>query len=90
MGSRMGTRIVMAAMVSMKQPTIRISTLAISRNTHLFCVTLRMASVSVCAACVVVSNHAKTDAAVTMNSTEAVVSMVSNVALAKVLNVIER
>ncbi|SPT39498.1 Uncharacterised protein [Achromobacter denitrificans] len=80
----------MAAMVSMKHPTIRISTLAINRNTHLFCVTLRMASVSACAACVVVSSQAKTDAAVTMNSTDAVVSMVSNDALANVRNVIER
>ncbi|MNK24076.1 hypothetical protein D3C87_423790 [compost metagenome] len=80
----------MAAIVSMKQPTIRISTLAINRNTHLFCVTLRIASVSVCAACVVVSSQANTDAAVTMNRTDAVVSMVSKDALARVLSVMER
>ncbi|MCY1310519.1 hypothetical protein D9M70_607180 [compost metagenome] len=90
MGSRIGTRMVMAAIVSMKQPTIRISTLAINRNTHLFCVTLRMPSVSACAAWVVVSSQANTDAAVTMKSTDAVVSMVSNEALAKVRKVMER
>ena len=37
-----------------------------------------------------VSSQAKIDAAVTMNSTEAVVSMVSKVALATVCSVIER
>src|SRR5690606_6360726 len=89
-GNRMGTRMVMAAMVSMKQPTTRISRFASSRNTHLLCVTARMASVSVCAAWVVVSSHANTEAAVTMNSTDAVVSMVSKVALASVRSVIER
>src|SRR3546814_18563203 len=77
-GSRIGTRMVMAAMVSMKQPTTRISTLASSRNTHLLWVTARIASVSVWAACVVVSSQANPDAAVTMNSTDADVSIVGS------------
>ena len=64
--------------------------LASSRNTHLFWVMPSIASVSVCAACDTVSSHAKIEAAVTMNSTEAVVSMVSKVALATVCSVIER
>ena len=47
-------------------------------------------SLRICAACDTVSSHAKIEAAVTMNSTEAVVSMVSNVAFATVCSVIER
>ncbi len=89
-GSRIGTRMVIAAMVSMKQPTNRIRMLASSRNTHLFWVIPSIASVRVCAACDTVSSQAKIEAAVTMNSTEAVVSMVSKVAFATVCSVIER
>ena len=89
-GSRIGTRMVIAAMVSMKQPTNRIRMLASSRNTHLLWVIPSIASVRIWAACDTVSSQAKIEAAVTMNSTEAVVSMVSKVAFATVCSVIER
>src|SRR3954467_14060112 len=89
-GNRIGTRMVIAAVVSMKQPTNRIRTLASARNTHLLWVMLSIQSDSIWAACDTVSNQAKIDAAVTMNSTDAVVSMVSNVAFATVCSVIER
>ena len=56
----------------------------------MFWVIPRIASVRICAACDTVSSQAKIEAAVTMNSTDAVVSMVSNVALATVCIVIER
>src|SRR3954451_5412294 len=89
-GSKIGTRMVIAAMVSMKQPTNRIRMLARKRNTHLLVVSPRIASERIWAAFETVSSQAKIEAAVTMKSTEAVVSMVSKVALASVLKVIER
>ena len=49
-----------------------------------------MASDRSCAAWLTVSSQAKIEAAVTMNSTEAVVSIVSKVALASARSVIER
>ena len=89
-GSRIGTRMVIAAMVSMKQPTNRIRMFASSRNTHLFWVMPRIAVGQDLRRLATVSSQAKIEAAVTMNSTEAVVSMVSKVALASVCSVIER
>ena len=89
-GSRIGTRMVIAAMVSRKQPTTSTSMLTRIRNTHLLSVSPRMASDISCAAWLTVSSQAKTEAAVTMKSTEAVVSMVSKLALASDLKVIER
>ena len=77
MGMKTGTRIVIAAIVSMKQPTNSRNTLASSRNTsglsEIDSTQLPIASVT----CVVVSTHAKIDADATMNRTTAVVSIVS-------------
>ena len=89
-GNRIGTSTVMAAMVSMKQPTNRTRRLASKRNTHLLWVKPRMASDRSCAAWLAVRSQAKMEAAVTMKRTDAVVSMVSNVALASERSVIER
>ena len=89
-GNKMGTRIVIAAVVSMKHPTRRISKFAKNKKTHLFCVKPRTQSASICAAWLVVNNQAKIDAAVTMNNTLDVVSIVSKVALASPLIVIDR
>ena len=90
MGSRIGTRMVIAAMVSRKQPTTSISMLTRIRNTHLFSVSEVMKVENTCAAWLTVSSHAKIEAAVTMKSTDAVVSIVSKLALASVAKVIVR
>ncbi len=76
---------VIAAIVSRKQPTTSIRMLTRIRNTHLFSVSAKMKLENTCAAWLTVSSQAKIDAAVTMNSTEAVVSIVSKLALASVL-----
>ena len=81
---------VMAAMVSRKQPMTSTRMLTRIRNTHLLSVKPRMASDMSCAAWLTVRSQAKTEAAVTMKRTEAVVSMVSKPALASDLKVIER
>ncbi|MNL85915.1 hypothetical protein D3C87_2144090 [compost metagenome] len=60
------------------------------RNTHLLSVRPVIAVESSWAVWLTVSNQAKTEAAATMNRTEAVVSTVSIVALARLLNVIVR
>src|SRR6266542_2483424 len=76
-GMNTGTRIVIAAIVSMKQPIKSKNTLASSRNTaglaEIDSTQAPIASVTR----VVVSTHAKIDAEATMNSTTAVVSIVS-------------
>ena len=76
-GMNTGTRIVIAAIVSMKQPTNRRKTFASSRNTsglsEIDSTQLPIASVT----WVVVRTHAKIDADATMNRTTAVVSIVS-------------
>ena len=76
-GMNTGTRIVIAAIVSMKQPTNSRNTFASSRNTYglseIDSTQMPIASVTR----VVVSTHAKIDADATMNSTTAVVSIVS-------------
>ena len=89
-GNKIGTRIVIAAIVSIKHPTNKINKFASKRNTHFSLVTETIQAVSICAACVVVSSHAKIDAAVTINKTEAVVSIVSKLALIRLRKVIER
>ncbi|MOA50539.1 hypothetical protein D3C78_1735650 [compost metagenome] len=80
----------MAAIVSRKQPTNNISRLTSTRNIHLLSVIVRIAADRSCAAWLTVRSHAKTEAAATMKSTEAVVSMVSKVDFASVLKVIVR
>src|SRR5947208_15419691 len=89
-GSRIGTRMVMAAMVSMKQPTNRIRMLASSRNTHLLWVIPSIASVSICAACETVNSHAKMEDADTIKRTDTVISSVPTVRIACYYYVIVR
>ena len=76
-GMNTGTRIVIAAIVSMKQPTNSRKMFASSRNTsglsEIDSTQLPIASVT----CVVVSTQAKIEADATMNRTTAVVSIVS-------------
>ncbi len=76
-GSSTGTRIVIAATGSRKQPTNSIRPLASSRNTHGSCVNPSTQPAISSVVLVTVSIQPKIDAAATMNSTVAVVSMVS-------------
>ena len=79
-----------AAMVSRNAPTISSRMFTTIRKVHQLSVSANIASENTCAAWLTVSSHAKIDAAVTMNRTEAVVSMVSKDALARVRKVIVR
>ena len=76
-GMKTGTRMVIAAIVSMKQPTNSRKTLASSRKTIGLELIDSTHAPTASVAWVVVSTQAKIDALATMNSTVAVVSMVS-------------
>ena len=76
-GSRIGTRIVIAAVGSRKQPTNSISALASSRNFHGASANVRIHAAIISVVRVAVSIQPKIDAAATMKSTVDVVSTVS-------------
>src|SRR6266511_4159699 len=76
-GMNTGTRIVIAAIVSMKQPTKSRKILASSRKTSGLSLIDSTQAAIASVICVVVSTQAKIDALATMNSTVAVVSIVS-------------
>ena len=76
-GISTGTAIRIAAVGSRKQPTNSSSRLTSSRNTHGECVKPSTHAVTMSVTRVAVSSQPKIDAAATMNSTVAVVSMVS-------------
>src|SRR5882672_10579880 len=76
-GTRIGTSSVIAATGSRKQPTTSISTFASSRNTQGACVNESTQTATASVTRVTVSSQPKIDAAATMKSTVAVVSMVS-------------
>ena len=78
MGSRIGTRIVIAAVGSRKQPTNSIRQVGEQQEAHGSCVNSEAPSAAIISVVrVAVSIQPKIDAAATMNSTVAVVSMVS-------------
>ena len=85
-GSRIGTRIVIAAVGSRKQPTNSISRLASSRNTQASLVKASTQAAMSAVTPVAVSIQPKIDAAATMNSTVAVVSMVSRQTLTNIFH----
>jgi hypothetical protein len=83
-GSRMGTRIVIAAVGSRKQPTNSISRLASSRKTQASLVKPSTHCAMAAVTPVAVSIQPKIDAAATMNITVAVVSTVSRQTLTNI------
>ena len=83
-GTRMGTKMVIAAVVSKKQPTNSISRLASSRKTQGSLVKLSTHSAIAAVTPVAVSIHPKMLAAATMNRTVAVVSTVSMLTLTNI------
>src|SRR5258708_39959554 len=76
-GARMGTSRVIAATGSRKQPTTSINTFASSRKTQGVWVKASTQAATASVTRVTVSSHPKIDAAATMSSTVAVVSIVS-------------
>ena len=86
MGSRMGTRMVMAAVGSRKQPTNSISRLASSRNTQASLVKPSTQAAMSVVTPVAVSIQPKIDAAATMNNTVDVVSIVSRQTLTNIFH----
>src|SRR5437867_8563401 len=76
-GTRMGTSIVIAATGSRKQPTTSINTFASSRNTQGVWVKASTQAATASVTRVTVSSHPKIEAAATISSTVAVVSIVS-------------
>src|SRR5512133_3931004 len=86
-GTRIGTRIVMAAVGSRKQPTNSISTLASSRNTQGSLVKASTHSAIAAVMPVAVSIQPKMLAAATMKSTVEVVSTVSRHTLTNIFQV---
>ena len=83
-GTRIGTRMVMAAVGSRKQPTNSINRLAISRNTQGSLVKASTQPAIAVVTPVAVSIQPKMLAAATMNSTVAVVSTVSRQTLTNI------
>ena len=80
-GISTGTRMLIEAIGSRKQPTISSSTLISSRMMYLLSVSCSSASAPASVSRVVVSTQPNREAAATINSTPAVVSMVSIVTL---------
>ncbi|MCY1371319.1 hypothetical protein D9M69_584560 [compost metagenome] len=85
-GSRIGTRIVMAAVVSRKQPTNSISRFASSRNTQASLVKLSTQPAMSAVTPVAVSIQPKIEAAATMKSTVEVDSTVSRQTLTNIFH----
>ncbi|MNE95245.1 hypothetical protein D3C80_1933040 [compost metagenome] len=80
----------MAAIVSRKAPMIKSRMLTRIRKVHQLSVSANMKSENSWAAWLTVRSQAKIEAAVTMNRTEAVVSIVSKEALASARKVMVR
>ena len=89
-GTRIGTRMVMAAVGSRKQPTNSISKLASSKNTQASWVKPSTQAAMSVVTPVAVSIQPKIEAAATMNSTVAVVSTVSRQTLTNILKLMVR